>query len=180
MITRSDALHHIQDVGAVNDGLALAGQRLDERLETDRRVGIQSVQRLVEKDHRRIVQQRGCNDHLTPHALGVGAQQFVGQRLEAESKNAMNCRMRSRAASGGMAYSARPFPGIPGPSATQTAPRTPGQSRPAVLLRLFPEQIKSADCGGAAGGGEHAGEHFQRGRFSGAVWPRNPGTICPA
>jgi hypothetical protein len=45
-------------------------------------VGVESVQRLVEEHHLRIVQQRRRDHDLAAHPLGVRAQQLVGERVE--------------------------------------------------------------------------------------------------
>ena len=46
----TDALDHIKDVGAVDDGFALAGERFQQGLETDCGVCIESLERFVEED----------------------------------------------------------------------------------------------------------------------------------
>src|SRR5690349_18228311 len=45
----ADALDDIEDVRAVDDGLAFTRQRLNERLEADRGVRVEAVERLVEE-----------------------------------------------------------------------------------------------------------------------------------
>ena len=80
----ADALDHVEDVRAVDDRFAFAGQGLDQRLEADRGVGVEPVERLVEKNDLGIVQQGRGDHHFPPHSLGIGPQQLFGQRLEAE------------------------------------------------------------------------------------------------
>ena len=44
------ALDDVEDVRAVDDRLAVAGERRDQGLEHQRRVGVQALERLVEED----------------------------------------------------------------------------------------------------------------------------------
>ncbi len=80
----ANALDHVQDVRAIDNGFAFAREGLNQRFETDGGVGVEAVQRFVEKNHGRVVQQRGGDDHLAPHAFRVSAEQFVRQRFETE------------------------------------------------------------------------------------------------
>ncbi len=50
--TMANAFHDVQNMGTVNDGLALASQGLNQGFKTDSGVGIQPVERLVEKNDR--------------------------------------------------------------------------------------------------------------------------------
>ena len=66
---RADALDDLEDVRAEENRLALRRQLLEQFLHDRRRVGVEPVERLVEKQHVRPVNERGRDEHLLPHAL---------------------------------------------------------------------------------------------------------------
>ena len=92
----ADALDHIENMRAIDDGLALAGQRLDERLEAHRGVGIQPVQRLVKKDNRRIMQQRAVITTLRRIPFEYAPSNFSVSVGKPRSKKEINCSILGR------------------------------------------------------------------------------------
>src|ERR1700761_974647 len=69
---------------AVNDRLAFARERLNQRLEADRSIGVEAVQWFIEKNDGWIVQERGGDDDFSPHAFGVGAEEFVREGFKTQ------------------------------------------------------------------------------------------------
>src|SRR6201999_1966849 len=80
----ADTFNDIENVRAVNDRFPFARERLNERFEADRGIGIQAIQRFIEKYDRRIVQQRSGDDDFATHAFGICAEKFVRERFEAQ------------------------------------------------------------------------------------------------
>src|SRR5207237_986762 len=76
----TDPLDHVEQVRAVDDGLALAREGRDQGLEAERGVGVEAVERLVEEDGLRVVEERGGDDDPLPHALRVPGQQLAAER----------------------------------------------------------------------------------------------------
>src|ERR1700677_4135837 len=166
----TDALDHVEDVGAVNDRLAFTGERLDEGLESDGGVGVEAVERLVEEDHRRIMEQRGSDDDLAAHALGVGAEELFGEGFEAEIEEGDEL---PDALAGALAWDAVEggdhFEVFEAGEGFEDRSGFGDEADVAFDVDWIREQIEPADFGGSAGGPEHAGEHFERGGFSRAV-----------
>lgn len=66
----ADAFHHLEDMRAEQNRLALCRQLLKQFLEDHGCIGIQPIERLFEEEHIRFVDQRGRDEHLLLHALG--------------------------------------------------------------------------------------------------------------
>src|SRR5689334_15316412 len=80
----ADALHDIEEMRAVDDGRPLARERADERLEAEGRVRVEPVERLVEEDRARIVEERRRDDDALPRALRVRAELLAPERPVAQ------------------------------------------------------------------------------------------------
>ncbi len=80
----ADALDHVEQVRAVDDDLAALSQRVDERAKDQRRADVQPRVRLIEDDDRRVVEQRGGDEHFLPHAFRERGQRRVPVGVEAE------------------------------------------------------------------------------------------------
>ena len=71
------ALDDVEDVGTEKNRAALARKLLQDLLHYHRGVGIEAVERLIEEDHLRPVNECRCDEHLLSHTLGVLAQPLV-------------------------------------------------------------------------------------------------------
>ena len=69
---------------AVEDDLAAGGERPNKLLQHERRADIEAGGRFVEDDDRRIVQQRGRDQDLLPHALRIRRQPGVPVVVDVE------------------------------------------------------------------------------------------------
>ena len=157
---------------AVNDGLALARERLDERLETHGGIGVQPVERLVEKDDGRIVQQRSGDHDLAPHAFRVSAEQLVRQRLEAEveERNELPDALAGRLRRNGVERGDH----LQIFQAGERLEHRAGfrhEADDALHLQRVATQVQPTDRRRPFRGLDHPCQHLQRGGFAGAVRP---------
>ena len=80
----ADALDHIEDVGTVEDGLAVGGQGGEQVFDEDGGVDVEAGERFVEQDDAGVVEQGGGDQDLLPHAFGIGVEARHAVAGEAE------------------------------------------------------------------------------------------------
>ena len=80
----TDLLDHLEHVGTVQDDFAAAGQRAQQSAQHERGGDVQAGEGLVEDEDFGIVQQRGGEENLLAHALGVRRQRRVAVVPERE------------------------------------------------------------------------------------------------
>ena len=72
-------------MGRDQDTEATGGALAQQVLEHPRPLGVEATQRLIEHHERRVVNERGRDRGLLPHALRVGLDQIIGYRRELEA-----------------------------------------------------------------------------------------------
>ena len=116
------------------------------------------------------MQQRGGDDHLAAHPLGVSAEQFVFERVHAELEEFD----KASDAPGGLGF-VDAVEGCDHEEVLEAAERFVNragighEAEDALCLQGLCYNVKSRDGCRAAVGPEEAGEHFQRGRLAGTV-----------
>ena len=97
----TDLFDHLEHVGTVQDDFAAAGKRAQQSAQHERGGDVQAGEGLVEDEDFGIVQQRGGEENLLAHALGVrregrvavvpeseGAEEFVHLGIEDAARHA--------------------------------------------------------------------------------------------
>src|SRR4029079_15283304 len=63
----ASALDHIEYVGAVENFLAFCGEIFNQRFEHQLSAGVETVERLIKKNHARLMDERRRDNYFLPH-----------------------------------------------------------------------------------------------------------------
>ena len=166
-----DLLDLLEDVGAEQDGPSLVAEPVEQVHQVQPLPWVHAVERLVEQQHRRVVDDRGR--HLDPllHALGVAADVAVlGVGHLDRRDRPPGCRLRvGELVQPGVGQHERPA----GDRVVHLLPLR-HQADVAVDLRVA-HQPAAVEGDGAGRRREEAGHHVDQRRLAGPVGPEQPG-----
>src|SRR5579862_6971285 len=166
----TDAFHDVEEVRAVDDRRALAGERADERLEAEGRVRVEPVQRLVEEDRAWIVEERRRDDDPLPHALRVRTELLAPQRPVAQLEELGEAPDARRGLVLRQAIQRRDeMEVLPPGERLEDGAGLRHVADDLLHLDRLADDVEAEDLGRARRGRQHARQHLDGGRFSGAV-----------